>query len=189
MIVPFAKLPHKRWHDKVEKKARLNLKFREKEEFEEEGEEEEEEESGEEEEDSSDSDASITLAEHIANLLPGDVVDGQPPKAADTSHLADLAPDKKRPDYFKYCKMCCAIISRMRARERERRKHHIYKEYEELLRKYDEKKKELVREAMQAHEDAIALEDYRRKLRIKRNSKKVSMLILLKVYVVCIMYR
>ncbi len=119
----------------------------------------------------SDSSSEFDLQQHLADLLPGDLVDGmKPTKQANTDHLGELRVTKKKKDRYRIFKMCYRAIKDWRAEERERRKHHIIREFEEKVRQYDEKLKLEIEEDIKAHKIAVALEAYRTEQRIKKNS-------------------
>lgn len=163
-IIPFAKLPRKYWDDQAEKKGRIEVIDPP---------------SSEEEEDevvsiASSSSSEYDLIQHLQDLLPGDLVDGQKPnKAANTAHLDDLKVQKKRVDRLKYVKQAYHFLKTFRERERERRKHYILAEFEQKVKAYDEMCRKKIQDELDAHEKATKLEAHRRLERIKRNSKKV----------------
>lgn len=126
------------------------------------------------ESDASSTDSGYDLMKHVASLLPGELEDGKkPPKEADTTHLQDLKVVKKRPDRLKYVKQAYTWVMTMRARERERRKHYILREYERRIREFDELQKKVREDAIQEEERLIRQEAKERQQRIERNSRKV----------------
>jgi hypothetical protein len=126
-----------------------------------------------------DSDASSVesvydLMQHVADLLPGDLEDGRKPKKeADMSHLQDLKVTKKKPDRLKYVKIVYNWVRTMRARERERRKHYILREYEQRISDFDNLQKKFREDAMLEEEKLIQKETKERQKRIERNSRQV----------------
>lgn len=127
--------------------------------------------------DSSSSSSEYDLLQHLADLLPGDLENGmKPTKEANNAHLADLKVVKRRPDRLKYVKYAYRYVMTMRARERERRKHYIIKEYERKIKEFDELQKKMRDDAMAEEEKAIRLEEEERQQRIIRNSRKVNAL-------------
>lgn len=115
---------------------------------------------------------------HLADLLPGDLVDGQKPtKKANDAHLADLRVTKKKKEKYRIFKQCYRAVVEWRAKERIRRKHHIIREFEEKVRLYDEKLRQEIEDDIEAHKIAVALEAYRTEQRIKKNSVVVRSLL------------
>lgn len=167
-LIPFAKLPRIDYNKKFEKKKRLiwtddndfvtpnPIEI----------------------EDSSESSSSgssfeYDLLDHIATLMPGYNEEGKLTKKAHDAHLEDMRPKKVRKDYFKFVRTSLQYVSTMRARERERRKHYIIREYEEKIRKFDEVRRKTIQDELDAQEKELKLEAYRREQRIIRNSRKV----------------
>ncbi len=170
--MPFIRPPKKEWHDKMEKKERIVLSDSD------ESYDSYDSESNSESSSSSDSDASseFDIQKHLADLLPGELVDGmKPTKKANDTHLSDLRYVKKKKDKYRIFKLCYRAVKEWRAEERLRRKHHIIKEYEEKIKKFDEQLKKEIEEDVKAHKIAIALEAYRTEQRIKKNSVVVSL--------------
>jgi hypothetical protein len=203
-LIPFNKIPHKVWKDEeTEKKGRLEtvehngevfhvkrqvalnsyeIKMKEKLRrpkskglnF---GSDDEDDEEGDDSGHSSDESSEYDLLEHIKDLLPGDIVNGEKPKkAANTLHLQDLKPVKKRWDYLYFAKLLGRKVEELKARERERRKHHLLRHFEEQVKKYDEQQKKNIYDAYERLQRERALEELHRIKRIERNSKKVSFL-------------
>ncbi len=163
-VIPFAKLPRKNWEENTEKKERIEIIDPPS----------PEESSSEEESVSSSSSSEYDLIQHLSDLLPGELENGEKPKKqANIAHLEDLRVKRKPPDRLKYIKYFYGYIKQMRARERERRKHHILKEYEAKIKAYDEMLKKQVQDELEAKEKEVKLEAYRRLKRIERNSRKV----------------
>jgi hypothetical protein len=202
--IPFNKIPHKVWKDEeTEKKARLEtvqhngevfhvkrqvalnsyeMKMKEKlrrpnSKSLNYGSDDDDDEGGDDSGHSSDESSEYDLLEHIKDLLPGDIVNGEKPKKiANTLHLQDLKPVKKRWDYLYFAKLLGKKVEELKARERERRKHHLLRHFEEQVKKYDEQQKKNIHDAYERLQRERALEELHRLKRIERNSKKVSLL-------------
>lgn len=173
-VVPFHRPPKKEWKEDAEKKKRLVIDLTR-----------DEEDDIEEEtfveyvddDDSSDED-DFDIAQHIADLLPGEIIDGKKPvKQANTSHLEDLRYVAKRKKNFGLVRRFYNFIQRKRAEERERRKHYILKEWEAKIKKYDEDMKQAILDKMAAHRIEVLLELHRSEQRRIRNSRKVRLFI------------
>lgn len=172
-VIPFHRPPKKRWEPGAEKKKRLviDLSKDEDEDIEDEtfsADYDDDSESSEE------SEEGFNMQKHIEDLLPGDLVDGmKPTKAANATHLEDLRAVHKKVDRFSIFKSFYRFIKRVRARERERRKHYILKEWEAKIKQYDENQKQAILDKMEAHKKEVLLEKYRSAQRRIRNSRKV----------------
>ncbi|RYH20641.1 hypothetical protein EON65_22860 [archaeon] len=180
-IIPFAKLPRIDYNKKFEKKKRLI--WTEDNDFVTPDPKEIEESS---ESSSSGSSSEYDLLDHIATLMPGYNEEGKLTKKAHDAHLEDMRPKKVRKDYFKYVRASWQYVSTMRARERERRKHYIIREYEEKVRKFDEMRRKVIQDELDAQEKEIKLEAYRREQRIARNSRKVSNIVYFQFTISCL---
>jgi hypothetical protein len=141
-----------------------------------------EEENNDEDDSGSDESSEYDLLEHIKELLPeeigafgynGDGLLGRNGKKANAAHLDDLQLKKKKRDYFFLFNFVIRRIEEARARERERRKHHLLRHFEQKVKEYDSLQKQKVEEAFEKKKNQILLEDYHRQQRIDRNSKKV----------------
>ncbi len=168
-IIPFAKLPRKTWNEKTEKKERIEI-------IDPPSPVEEEEEVA---SISSSSSSEYDLLEHLQELLPGDLENGEKPKKnASTAHLDDLKVSKQKKDRWRYVKQAIHFMKTWRANERERRKHYILREYEQKIAEYDAHCRQHIQDELAKHEKEVKLEAYRRLQRIERNSKKVSQYLL-----------
>lgn len=182
-IVPFAKVPKKKWETGEEKKPRLDIDLRSESDLDDELSESQ----FISDSDSSDSDVGsrrfqdededegFDLEEHIKSLLPGAVVDGlKPTQKANMDHLEDLRPKKVRRNRFiKRVRKAYTFFATMRRRERERRKHYLLRDMENRVKEYDALKKRQIQERLIAHYKEVMLEAHRRRAQIKKNSKKV----------------
>jgi hypothetical protein len=199
-LIPFAKLPYKEWNDETEKKPRLEKVEHENEVFyiqkqadqnslekklkerkrgkpkrfkrviEDESEESDQ-------SDSSSGDSSeYDLIQHIKDLLPGETGQNgeKPTKQANSLHLEELRAVKKPTNYFAVFHRVGKYIEDVKARERERRKHHLLRHFEEKVKEYDELQRQKIQEALEKKQKDKLLEEYHRQQRIARNSKKVS---------------
>ena len=114
------------------------------------------------------------LIEHLQSLLPDELVNGKPVnKALNTSYLEDLRYKPKPREYFKLFRFVFRIIMEARAKERERRKHYILREYEQKVKEYDMKRRQDMLDRMQRQRNEVLMEAYRSELRRAKNSKKV----------------
>jgi hypothetical protein len=122
-----------------------------------------------------DSGSEYDLLEHLAELLPGELDNGKkPPKEANTQHLQELRPIKKKIDHLRFIKDPINYILSWPTRERERRKHYIFKEYEQQLIKLDEIQAKIRLQEREVQEQLIRKEAIERRKRIERNSRKVN---------------
>jgi hypothetical protein len=168
-VIPFAHLPRKEWHRKLEKKPRDKSSWhpdvpppspKQSE--------------SESESEVSSSSSEYDLLEHIQSLLP-EVVDGKVTKKADETHLEDLRVKKKTKNVVADTVVkTFTYVAGYRQRERDRRKHYLLKEYEEVIKKYDEELKKQQEDQQEKERRERLLEEYRREQRILRNSKKVN---------------
>lgn len=163
-MIPFTKVPPKIWKSRQEKKNRLDLNgpfhFNRPPTPEDEI------------ESNSDSSSEYDLLEHLASLLPGEVVDGKkPPKTANASHLDALQKIKPEPKRS-YLSKITGFLGEQRALERERRKHHVIREYEEKIKRYEAEKEHQLQIQLQEITKQENIEELRRLKRIERNSKK-----------------
>lgn len=124
--------------------------------------------------DDNDSDDGFNLMKHIESLLPGDYVDGKPTKAANKQHLEDLRPSKKKWKKINYRRYLGNAVKNHMEKQREKRKHHILREYEEKIKKYYLAEQERITKELEEQQKAVLLEAYRTHERIKKNSIKVS---------------
>jgi hypothetical protein len=130
----------------------------------------------------SDDSSEYDLLEHIKELLPeeigafgynGDGLLGRNGRNANAAHLDDLQLKKKKRDYFFLFNYVIRRIEEAKARERDRRKHHLLRHFEQKVKEYDSLQKQKVEEAFEKKKNESLLEDYHRQQRIERNSKKV----------------
>jgi hypothetical protein len=171
-VVPFHRPPKKEWNDGCEKKKRLVIDLTRDED--DDIEEENFTEYIEDDLSESSEDSGFDIVDHIADLLPGEIVDGKKPtKQANMSHLEDLRLVAKKADRLGLFRRIYRFIQRKRAEERERRKHYILKEWEAMIMKYDEDQKKAILEKMKAHRKEVLLELHRSEQRRMRNSRKV----------------
>lgn len=164
-LIPFAHLPRKEWHRKLEKKPRMiwqeELKVRQ--------DDLEEQSNGSE---ASDESSEYDLLQHIASLMP-DVKEGKVAKKADDTHLRDMRVKPEKKQYIKKAlARGMAYIKGMRARERERRKHYLIKDLERKVREYNALHQKAIQDELLAEEEAVRREQLRRQQRIARNSRK-----------------
>ena len=187
-IVPFHRPPKKSWIEGMEKKKRLRIDLTRDED--DDIEEEKFQEYVSDDSSESSEDSGFDMMQHIADLLPGDLVDGhKPSKQANMSHLEDLRVVAKKNDRVGIFRRFYRFIQRKRAEERERRKHYIIREWEEKIKEYDENQKQAILDRMEAHRKEVLLEKHRSEQRRIRNSRKVHTInILMKLNVVVTSY-
>jgi hypothetical protein len=172
-IVPFHRPPKKEWKEGAEKKKRLVIDLTGDED--DEIEEEKFDEFVDDESESSEESEGFDMQQHIADLLPGDLVDGmKPTKQANMSHLMDLRVVAKPKDRIGMFRRFYRFIQRKRAEERERRKHYILREWEAKIQQYDENVKKALLARIEAHRKEVLLEKHRSEQRRIKNSRKVS---------------
>lgn len=106
------------------------------------------------------------LLSHLANLLPGEINNGQKSaKEANLDHLQELRVKKVKVDRLYYLKKLHTFLRDWRKNERERRKHYLLKEYEFEIQKFVERRKQEERDLEeQQHKETILKEVERRKL-------------------------
>jgi hypothetical protein len=172
-VVPFNRPPKKEWVNGAEKKKRLTIDLTRDEDDDIEDENFNDYEVSSESSESSEEEI-FDMQAYIADLLPGEVIDGmKPTKKANTAHLEDLRYKPKPVDRLKYIKFIYRFIQRKRAQERERRKHYIIKEWEQKIKEYDAKLRQDVEDKMEAHRKEVLIELHRAEQRRIRNSRKV----------------
>lgn len=121
----------------------------------------------------SDSSSEYDLLDHLATLLPGEVVNGRVTKTANTQHLEDLRVKKSATKKVGLVQSVVNYFEDMKARERERRKHHVLKEFEAKIQRYEEEKQRHLELQLEELEKQDMIEEVRRLKRIERNSRKV----------------
>jgi hypothetical protein len=197
-LIPFAKLPFKEWIDEnTEKKPRLKSVEHEDQVFRIKGVETEQqkrikerkrgrprrfkkvvEESSESEEIesvSSGDSSEYDLLDHIRDLLPQEV--GQNgvkklTKQANSLHLGELRVVNKPVSYIGLLSSVGNYAEQLKAEERERRKHHLLRHYEEQVKKYDELQRKRIAETLEQKTNEQLLDQFHRQQRIERNSRK-----------------
>jgi len=165
-IVPFHRLPYKSWERRQEKKSRMLIEV-----------------VGPDSDTSSESseslstissestDSDASFQKYIKSLLPPTPIDGEDiPKYK-------FDDDEKPPVVVEKPTLFQIILDKFlnwRIRERERRMHYIIKHYEDIVKKYDEKQKQIIQEELAAQEKEVKRAAIRREKQLKRLSKKVS---------------
>ena len=102
-----------------------------------------------------------TLQKHMSNLLPGEAKEGKKPKAASRAHLLDLKKPAPSIQLCYYFYQLVRSIKEWRAMDRARRKHHIIRDYEKSIEKYDRIEQQRIEDEIQTNRKRVILEAYR----------------------------
>jgi hypothetical protein len=158
-LVPFATLPRVEWHPGMEKRERLDPNT-----FEDDVDFPDDELASLSSEESDES--FIEIGDYITSLIPVTPPGGVKAKAV-WEEEEEIIVKAFKPGCIR---MLWRKFQAWRKKERERRIHYIYKEYEERVKQYDEKIKNDILDEMQANEEALVQEVLLSEKRMKANS-------------------
>lgn len=108
------------------------------------------------------------LVDYINSLLPTVLDDGTVIRKKEAV-LDEVEVLKNRPPWYK---RQWIAFQNWRERERIRRKHYIYRDYEERVKLIDDRIRLMIMKEIQANEDAVIEEARQTEIRIKNNSMK-----------------
>lgn len=115
-------------------------------------------------------DSYFSLDDHISRLMPSSAGNFS---SLSRLHLDDMRVKPRKKVLGPLLKSVTGFFSDWRENEIRRRKDHMIREYEEQVLRYDQQRRQQLEKQMREQRDEILLENYRREMRIQKNSAVV----------------